>query len=222
VRTFLSLILVVLCSAGCRGVPVPPPGMTEPQALQTIANALPELSFGSAEPPGIIYMTRSRSIPARGSGGPMKISADETGFSVRINSLIPRVFRLSYGAIADVEVSGPFFRNAMFFPTLFILQSWELRLAIDSEKAPEIRRQVLQDIKTLRSLAREKRLPQPYYYSEELQSRLDLGAERWGGKRIELVASYTGFGAPFVPTPGKSMRVAEAFMWASENAKRKD
>lgn len=211
----LVLALAALC--GCQGKPFLVDDFKEGEAYQVIANALPDLSLGFSEPPSVIGLTRTRSIPEQAPAAELEVFCNEDGFKIRSNTLITRVYTIPYSAIVDIEYAYNTFPSVLFL--ILPVQSWEVRVVIDSSAVPEIRSQILKDFETMRSISREVSLPGPYFYAEEIKSRLDEVAQIWGKDRLELRTNTITLLPPFVPVPGQAKRVSEAFRWAQEKAK---
>jgi len=187
-------------------------------AYQTVADALPSLSLGVGDPPPIIRMSRSPRLPARPDASALVLRADDRGFTVRINSLIPRTFRLRYEHIEHVDCVFDAFPNAIYCSLFPFLQTWRLRVVVGASGAAPLLSQLAEDIQVLRSMSGEISLPQPYYYAEEIARMIDRCEYDWGLGRLELTMSQTRPIPPFIPIPGRLERFAEAFQFAAARA----
>jgi hypothetical protein len=210
----LTTLILLLC--GCRGVPEYKSDYEAKAAYQQIANLLPELTLGVAEPPGIVRMTRNTKIPVAPKDEDLSVSANEKRFKLRVNTLIPRVYEVPYEAIEDIDFVYQYFPNVLYCFIMPFLQSWRTRIVIDTKFVPKLREDIISDIKILRAVSSEISLPQPYYYAEELERRLLATEAEWGKNRIVLIIGRSRICPPFIPYAGSNKDVAELFLWARE------
>lgn len=215
-RTLPLLLGLLLIGSGCRGVPQlkTPEGSKSP--YQQIADVIPELSLGVAEPPGVINMSRSSRIPKAKPINPLDFKATEEFFTMRTNTLIPRLYKVPYEAIDDIDFVYQNFPNLLYCFIFPFVQGWRTRLIIDTTFVPQLKEDLINDIQILKSITKDIGLPQPYYYAEELERRLIESKSEWGANRIEVVITQSRFCPPFIPYAGSNRRVAELFLWARE------
>lgn len=211
------LTLLLLLTSACRGIPEAR-SFEADTVYQGIANVLPEVSVGLAEPPAVVYLARTNKLPPSTPAEQLVLSANEEAFFVRINTLVPRRYRVPYKAIEDLDYIFPPF-NAVFYLVPFI-QTWRTRLVIDAKLVPELWRDLNSDLKTLRAIAQEVGLPAPYYYAEDLANTMADWEAEWGPDRIVLRWSSTKPIPPFIPVAGYNRTLAEYFRWARDQGPR--
>lgn len=223
VSRFLPLIaLAVLLASGCRGVPQLQTPSGDKAAYQQIADVLPELSLGVAEPPGVINMSRSKRIPKAKPINPLDFKVTEDFFTMRTNTLVPRLYKVPYEAIDDIDFVYQNFPNLLYCFVFPFVQGWRTRLIIDTTFVPQLKEDLISDIQILKSITKDIGLPQPYYYAEELERRLVESKSEWGANRVEVVITQSRFCPPFIPYAGSNRRVAELFLWAREQVLNKE
>lgn len=215
-RSIFLTAFVLLLGSGCRGVPKLQTPSGEKSPYQQIADVLPELSLGVAEPPGVINMSRSNRIPKPKPINPLDFKVTETAFTIRTNTLVPRLYTVPYEAIEDIDFVYQSFPNILYCFVFPFIQGWRTRLIIDTTFVPDLKKDLISDIQILKSITKDIGLPQPYYYAEELERRLIETKSEWGANRVEVVVTQSRFCPPFIPYAGSNRRVAELFLWARE------
>lgn len=219
IRKLALFALLLIALSGCRIYPEAPSDLKAEEAFQRVANALPALSHGVAEPPAIIRLTRSNKVPPAPDPKDVAVFCNETVFHVRFNSLVTRRFAVPWDAVTAIEVNYRLFPSAIYWLIAPILQAWDLRIVVDTTKAPELKAQVEKDIRTLKEISREIQLPAPFYHAEQLEQRLRDMESDWGRDRFELRLSRHHLGPPWVPVPRDMETLGEAFARAREAAR---
>lgn len=214
----IACLLALLTLSGCRTVVEAPDDLDDDArrvVYQTIADALPQASFGWGDPPGIVGIAASvkRELPWP---EPQRLHATERGFRIHYEVYRPRDVWIPYEAITEVAHRWLPFPNVVLIPFLIVpLEGVQTQVVIDCAKVPGLFDQILSDCDRLESISHEVGMGGPWSHAQDVKSALNASAADHGQGTVVLEFDFMTTMFPWIPTGGPAEEVARAFAWAA-------